>query len=202
MKSNLVHATAVVMSSIYFARLQGQALSLLDGAEPRLDRVTLMCTCLETVQHALENFFATPLEDYEILSFPHFTRTAGFLAVLIRLSTHQAPWWDTDKVRETVDVLVVIQRIIDSVNAARDMVAAAGSESRYLERAATIFTSCKMACATKVGLASRARARAGGGGGGGEMDDGGLGGMRDEADEAWFGGVFGYGLLGVSGIMM
>lgn len=115
---------------MYFAQLNVQTLALVGGDNDDNDgvqRVTQRWACVDNVKRALDSFFlSVPAEDYDSLPFSYFAQLAGFLAVLIRLTTLTAVGWDVPTVRATIDVVQVLDRIIDNIDGARMLLDSSG----------------------------------------------------------------------------
>ncbi|CZR55002.1 uncharacterized protein PAC_04888 [Phialocephala subalpina] len=78
-------------------------------------RLESLYNSLSTVKSALNNFFTLPPSKYLGLSFPFFAQLAQYIITLLRLSTFECPTWDTGFVRSTVDVILVLDRIINNL---------------------------------------------------------------------------------------
>jgi len=61
-----------------------------------------------------EILFAIPPGDYFSNSFPFFTHIMHSIVILYRLSTFEDPAWDRNLVRETVDIVLILEQLISN----------------------------------------------------------------------------------------
>lgn len=116
---------------------------------PATQRVEYLCKCLQVVKAATENFLRLPPTEYPAAPFPLFVQIARYIKVLVVLSTLRDPIWDTDAVRQTVDVLQFVDQVLSNIQ-----VASGGdvwSGDGFLPAAARVFTAVRAWCASKLG---------------------------------------------------
>ncbi|KAJ6788522.1 hypothetical protein PWT90_01636 [Aphanocladium album] len=191
-------SNGIILSCTLFAQLNAQTLALAGNGEvPATQSVAQRWACIETVKLALDNFFSVPVEDYDSLPFPYFAQLAGFLAVLMRLTTLTAAGWDMHMVRSAVDVLHVLDRIVENIGRAKLLLGSTG-DGGFLARKGIIFASCKMACAAQIAEAQGSAAAPASQ----QPMDRSRGLLGSHSADAWVRDAFGYGVLGVTSIMM
>jgi hypothetical protein len=77
-----------------------------------LQQLDMLHGCLIACQQYFEAFFAMSREYLVTLSFVNFGRLSFGIVTLFKLSLLDAPGWDLENVRQTVDMGVVLDRII------------------------------------------------------------------------------------------
>lgn len=102
---------------MYFAEL-----NILEPAisphTPATQRVEYLYTCLQVVKAAMENFLKIPRTEYPVASFSLFVQLARYIKILVVLSTLNDPTWDTNVVRQTVDVLQFVDQVLSNIQLA------------------------------------------------------------------------------------
>ena len=107
----------VVEISLYEAGLCQS--SLASDAIPSFRRIELLCACLQAMKSYFEIFFSIPVANYVALSMPSWSHLTYSLNILHLLSSFNHPDWNLAYVRETIDFITVLGRLIehlDSVN--------------------------------------------------------------------------------------
>ncbi|KAE9376342.1 hypothetical protein N431DRAFT_289530, partial [Stipitochalara longipes BDJ] len=77
-------------------------------------RLDCLSTCLASLKSWFGIFFTIPPSQFLNLSFPYFSQLVNAIVLLHRLSTFEDPAWDRGVVKETIDILVVLERLIGS----------------------------------------------------------------------------------------
>ncbi|KAJ5818745.1 hypothetical protein N7474_004336 [Penicillium riverlandense] len=85
---------------------------------PDLHRIESLYTCLRAAQTWIDVWLSIPPEDYVSCSFLMFFQFSRALVNLYRISTLEDPPWDKGAVRETANLLEIIDRLIDQTQKA------------------------------------------------------------------------------------
>lgn len=75
-------------------------------------RLESLTSCILSLKSWFEIYLAIPISTYIDISFPFFTQLAHCVVILHRLSVLEDPGWDRSVVRETVDILAVLERVV------------------------------------------------------------------------------------------
>lgn len=85
---------------------------------PDLHRIESLYTCLRAAQTWMESWLSLPPEDYMSCSFLIFFQFSRALVNLYRVSTLEDPAWDKCAVRESANLLGIIDRLVDQTQKA------------------------------------------------------------------------------------
>ena len=132
---------------MYYTDMSVSALVLSEDFAASLDSLHV---CLRLAQSGIEKFLEIPISEYTRVSFPFFTQLARSILVLFRLSTLKSGFWDTALVRNTIDVLQVLDQLLKGIDEAKVLVGPQGDDG-FLDRAAMIFRSVQSWCSSKLG---------------------------------------------------
>jgi hypothetical protein len=105
----LMHLYHVEESLYEVALSRSPALSTSTHDFPRLE---MLYACLQSNKLFLETFFAIPEYHYPSLSLASWTQTTHSLMILQLLSTFDHPDWNLNYVRDTIDFMEVMDKII------------------------------------------------------------------------------------------
>lgn len=79
---------------------------------PELDRLESLCTSLRAAKSWLDIWLSIPPEQYMGISFTMFFQFSRALVSLYKLSTLDDPAWDKNLVRNTANILEILDRIL------------------------------------------------------------------------------------------
>ncbi|KAL9135880.1 MAG: hypothetical protein Q9175_002922 [Cornicularia normoerica] len=80
-----------------------------------LKQLKRLCACVESAKSWFEVFSTVPPLDYIGFPFSIFSQLVHCLATLYRLSTLNDPAWDKNGVKETADLLLILDQVINSM---------------------------------------------------------------------------------------
>lgn len=80
---------------------------------PKFKRLELLCACLEAIKSYFEVLFSIPVANYASLSIPTFSHLTCSLSTLYILSNFDHPDWNLTYVRETINYVLVLGRLIE-----------------------------------------------------------------------------------------
>lgn len=80
---------------------------------PHVQRIESMYTCLRAIRAWYDGFFAIPLEDVPGNPFAVYVQLSQIQVALYRLTTLEDPAWDKELVRNTADLLVLLDQTGD-----------------------------------------------------------------------------------------
>lgn len=78
---------------------------------PELHRLQSLCTSLRAAKTWLDIWLSIPPDQYMDISFTMFFQFSLALVSLYKLSTLDDPAWDKNMVRDTVNILEILDRI-------------------------------------------------------------------------------------------
>lgn len=100
----------VVQSHYHIAEVLIQFLGVFVPGVPDLTRIDSMYSCLRAVRSWYEIWFSIPLIDIPGLPFSIYTQLSQTQVALHRLTTSDDPAWDKELLRNTADLLVILDR--------------------------------------------------------------------------------------------
>ncbi|KAF4468163.1 Zn(II)2Cys6 transcription factor [Fusarium albosuccineum] len=106
----------VLQAHSFAVEAQVNSVGLFMQTIPVTQRIESMYSCLKAVRAWYDVFFAIPLEELPGAPFSLYVQMSQIQVALYRLTTSEDPAWDKDLVRNTADLLVLLDRIIDSFN--------------------------------------------------------------------------------------
>lgn len=83
---------------------------------PGFQRLDSLYSCLQATKSWFDIFLGFPPASYVGFSIPIFTQMAHCIIALFRLTTFDDPIWDRGLVRETADLSLILERIIEKHN--------------------------------------------------------------------------------------
>ena len=119
-----------------------------------LKQLKRLYACVESIRSWFEVFLAIPPADYIGFPFSIFSQLVHCLTTLYRLSTLNDPNWDKGSVRETTDLLPVLDQVINNME---QVAAVAGldnsdiAEGDVFSRTARKFRSIRLEWEAKLG---------------------------------------------------
>ncbi|KAJ3519886.1 hypothetical protein NM208_g13944 [Fusarium decemcellulare] len=106
----------VLQAHSFAIEAQVNSVGLFMQTIPVTQRIESMYSCLKAVRAWYDVFFAIPLEELPGAPFSLYVQMSQIQVALYRLTTSEDPAWDKDLVRNTADLLVLLDRIIDLFN--------------------------------------------------------------------------------------
>ena len=100
----------VVQAHYHIAEVLIQFLGVFVPGVPNLQRIDSMYSCLRAVRSWYEIWFSIPLIDIPGLPFSIYTQLSQTQVALHRLTTSEEPAWDKELLRNTADLLVILDR--------------------------------------------------------------------------------------------
>ncbi|KAF7564118.1 hypothetical protein G7046_g61 [Stylonectria norvegica] len=104
---------AIIKAHALGAEVQVHSIGLFTQAIPDAQRVESMFTCLKSARAWFDVFFSIPLLDVPGSPFSLFIQLSQVQVALYRLTTSEDPCWDKDLVRNTADLLVILDQTIE-----------------------------------------------------------------------------------------
>lgn len=86
---------------------------------PGFQRLDSLYSCLQATKSWFDIFLGFPPASYVGFTIPIFTQMAHCIIALFRLTTFDDPIWDRGLVRETADLSLILERIIEKHNQAK-----------------------------------------------------------------------------------
>lgn len=83
---------------------------------PTVQRIESMYSCLRAIRAWYDVFFAIPLEAFAGYPFPFFTPFSNVQVALYRLTTTEDPAWDKEVLRDTANLLQLLDQTIERFN--------------------------------------------------------------------------------------
>jgi hypothetical protein len=119
-------------------------------SSPGFQRLEPLYACLNSIKSWFDIFFEFPLSAYIGISFPFFAQLGHCVVALYRLSTLEDPGWDKDLLRQTADLLQILDRIIDNIRRVKDL-DSEHHKGEMFTRTIKIFESIRIRCGLKLG---------------------------------------------------
>ena len=115
-------------------------------------RIEALCACLKSIKSWFELVFNIPLTDYIKFPFSIFSQLVHCLFVLFRLSTLDDPAWDKHGVKDTADLLAIVDQLIINLDqAATKFDTNDNPEGDLFSRSAKKYRSIRLEWETKLG---------------------------------------------------
>ncbi|POR34546.1 Uncharacterized protein TPAR_05276 [Tolypocladium paradoxum] len=112
----------VVKSQMYSVEAQVHSISLFaDQAIPETMRISGKYACTKAARAWFDTFFAVPLVEVPGLPFAVYVSMSHMQAVLYRLTTSEDPAWDKEILRNTADLLALLDQTIDKFGKVGDV---------------------------------------------------------------------------------
>ncbi|KAF5026301.1 hypothetical protein F66182_1623 [Fusarium sp. NRRL 66182] len=105
---------------------------------PVNQRIESMYFCLKAIRSWFDVFFSIPVEKVPGAPFALFIQLSQIQIALYRLTTSEDPAWDKDTVRNTADLLLLLDQVIDffmRLDSAYKMRTKAGEETVFIKGA-------------------------------------------------------------------
>lgn len=114
-------------------------------------RIEALYACLKSIKSWFELFFNIPLTDYIKFPFPIFSQLVHCLFTLFRLSTLDDPAWDKQGVKDTADLLPIMDQVVINLDqAAAEFDTNDSPEGDLFSRAAKKYRSIRLEWETKL----------------------------------------------------
>lgn len=111
---------------------------------PELQRLESLCASLQAIKTWLDAWMSVPAETYHGLPFTLFFQLSRAIMNLFKLSTLEDPGWDRSMVRNTVNILEVLDQILINMKRCADMVLEAGdADFSIFEKGVKMMTAIK-----------------------------------------------------------
>ncbi|KAJ5713761.1 uncharacterized protein N7483_010942 [Penicillium malachiteum] len=118
---------------------------------PELQRLESLCAALHATKRWLDIWLSIPPELYYGLPFTMFFQFSRALMSLFKLSTLEDPSWDRNVVRNTANVLEILDQIHFNMNKTAEMVVAANDQDLSIfEKGVKMITSIKQGWEPKL----------------------------------------------------
>ncbi|KAH7159860.1 hypothetical protein B0J13DRAFT_115092 [Dactylonectria estremocensis] len=103
----------LLKSHMLGAEVQVHSIGLFMQAIPAQPRIESMYACLKAARAWYDNFLSIPLNDVPGSPFSVYVQLSQIQVALYRLTTSEDPAWDKDLVRNTADLLVLLDQTIE-----------------------------------------------------------------------------------------
>ena len=114
-------------------------------------RIEALYACLKSIKSWFELFFNISLTDYIKFPFPIFSQLVHCLFTLFRLSTLDDPAWDKHGVKDTADLLPIMDQVVINLEqAAAEFDTDDSPEGDLFSRAAKKYRSIQLEWETKL----------------------------------------------------
>ncbi|KAF4988706.1 hypothetical protein FGRMN_9599 [Fusarium graminum] len=127
--------TPVLQAHSLATEIQINSIGLFMQTIPVNQRLESMYSCLKAIRSWYDVFFGIPLEHFQGSPFAIFIQLSHVQIALYRLTTSEDPAWDKDLVRNTADLLVLLDQVIDffmQMNSAYKMKVNEGEETVFV----------------------------------------------------------------------
>ncbi|KAH7002074.1 hypothetical protein EDB80DRAFT_867093 [Ilyonectria destructans] len=128
----------VLQSHMIGAEVQVLSVGLFMQSIPARQRIESMYSCLKAVRAWYDNFLSMPLNEVPGSPFSVYVQLSQVQVALYRLTTSEDPAWDKDLVRNTADLLLLLDQTIDMfvrLDGVYHLKAAEGEETIYVKGA-------------------------------------------------------------------
>jgi hypothetical protein len=102
---------------------------------PVNQRIESMYACLKAIRAWYDVFFSIPVEEVAGVPFAVYIQLSQIQIALYRLTTSEDPAWDKEVVRNTADLVVLLDQVIDfftRIDSVYKMKVSAGEETVFL----------------------------------------------------------------------
>ena len=114
-------------------------------------RIEVLYACVKSIKSWFELFFRIPLTDYIEFPFSIFSQLVHCLVTLFRLSTLEDPAWNKHSVKDTADLLLIMDQVISNMDKAAAKFDVDDSPERdVFSRAAKKYRSIRLEWETKL----------------------------------------------------
>ncbi|KAJ4120005.1 hypothetical protein NW768_010288 [Fusarium equiseti] len=105
--------TPVLQAHALATEVQINSVGLFMQDIPVNQRIESMYSCLRAIRTWFDVFFAVPIEEVAGSPFPIYIQLSQVQIALYRLTTSEDPAWDKQLVRNTADLLVLLDQTVD-----------------------------------------------------------------------------------------
>lgn len=109
--------TDVVQAHSHSTEVLIHSMGLFKPTIPEAQRVDSLYSCLRSVRAWYDIWFSVPLSELPSLPFAMFIQLSQTQVALYRLTTTEDPAWDKEVLRNTADLLVILDRTIERFEA-------------------------------------------------------------------------------------
>ncbi|SPJ85886.1 uncharacterized protein FTOL_11669 [Fusarium torulosum] len=127
--------TPVLQAFSLATEVQINSLGLFLQTIPVNQRIESMYSCLKAIRSWYDVFFGIPIDQFQGTPFAIFVQLSQIQIALYRLTTSEDPAWDKELVRNTADLLVLLDQVTDfftSMNSAYKMKVNEGEETVFI----------------------------------------------------------------------
>jgi hypothetical protein len=127
--------TAVLQAHALATEVQVNSVGLFMQNIPVNQRIESMFSCLRAIRAWYDVFFNIPIEEVAGVPFAVYIQLSQIQIALYRLTTSEDPAWDKEVVRNTADLLVLLDQAIDfftRLDSVYKMKVSAGEETVFL----------------------------------------------------------------------
>ena len=142
------------MATLYYAELSINEMALSRAAltfdNPGFQRLENLCACLAAAKSWMDIFLKFPPLEYARLSFTFWVQLMRCVVVLYKLSTLDDPAWDRQLVRDTIDLITVMEQITSNMEWFSGHIGE-DSDDGMIARAARFLRCIQTGCSAGVG---------------------------------------------------
>lgn len=146
------------MASIHYAELSIHEMALSKASltfdNPGFQRLESLCACLAAVKAWMDIFLKFPPIEYARLSFTFWVQLMRSIVVLYKLSTWDDPAWDRQIVRDTIDLVDVMEQITRNMEWLGGQIGESADDDMIV-RAAKFLRCIQAGCYSGVGADPR-----------------------------------------------
>ncbi|KAG9251605.1 uncharacterized protein F5Z01DRAFT_663171 [Emericellopsis atlantica] len=113
----VANSSYVVQAHLYATEVMINSLGFFKPSVPEAQRLDSMYSCLRAVRGWYDVWFSIPMTDIPGLPFALLVQLSHVQVALYRLSTSDDPAWDKDVLRNTADLLLILDKIIERFEA-------------------------------------------------------------------------------------
>ncbi|CEI68529.1 hypothetical protein FVEN_g5320 [Fusarium venenatum] len=127
--------TQVLQAHALVTEVQVNSVGLFMQNIPVNQRIESMYACLKAIRAWYDVFFGIPVEEVAGVPFAVYIQLSQIQIALYRLTTSEDPAWDKEVVRNTADLVVLLDQVIDfftRIDSVYKMKVSAGEETVFL----------------------------------------------------------------------
>lgn len=109
----LIASIAVIQAHFLATEVQVHSVGLFMQTIPHIQRIESMFSCLKAIRGWYDIFFSVPHIDFPGIPFTFYMQLSSIQIALYRLTTSEDPSWDKDLVRNTADLLSLLNQVND-----------------------------------------------------------------------------------------
>lgn len=120
------------------------------SSSPELHRLESLCTCLHAAKSWFDVWITIPGEDYLGMPFTMYFQFSRALVTLYKLSTLDDPAWDKTMVRNTANILEILDRLTYGMKTCADSLNVENEEWNIFEKGMKMTQSIKQGWEPKL----------------------------------------------------